>query len=312
MISRFSFVLSLVCVGVACGEAPPFPPANAAPRAPDSFASLPTAPPVREPCARLELRRAALAAAAIEPKLREAFTGCRVIDAGVLGLVVSAARGDQVTFFVALERSDGTSATSEPLTTHATSLPPELAAEAGGYRLDFDLPSLRWQDPVPHGGQRDSTLRGVRVSVPLDSSLRTRAANEPWDSVQRACASAPSVSKAPADGLWAAAQCARMGGLEASLVLAQVKERCAGLAAQELPLVVAAARADARTRDGLPPDKTPRPSPEEWTRVAPPGACFAPGDRLWDVDYTARTSPFRVPPVELDAAWELGLPRKEP
>jgi hypothetical protein len=48
------------------------------------------------------------------------------------------------------------------------------------------------------------------------------------------------------------------------------------------------------------------------TRVAPPGSCFAPGDRLWDVDYTARVSPFRVPPVELDAAWELGLRRSEP
>lgn len=187
----------------------------------------------------------------------------------------------------------------------------DFTTEADGYVLDFELPSLRWQDPVPYGGQREAALRGVRVRMPLDPALHPRAGHEPWDAVRKACAAVPAVSKASGKDLWAAAQCARIGGLEGAKVLAQVKERCSVLAARALPLVVATARADARARDGLPPDKTPRPSPEEWARAEPPGACFDWHDRLWDVDYTARAAPFRVPRITLDSAWENGLPRTE-
>jgi hypothetical protein len=280
-------------------------------------------------------------------------------------LLVTASRDDAVTFVVALERVDGTLATSEPHTTRVQGFVPELVVlprqgtpslvmaklagqlvpvpfgvpmpvqtraffadalggapsaefpwvdfttEADGYVLDFELPSLRWQDPVPYGGQRESELRGVRARMPLDSALHPRADHEPWDAVRKACAGASTVSKASGKDLWAAAQCARIGGLDGAKVLAQVKERCAALAARTLPLVVATARADARARDGLPPDKAPRPSPEEWARVEPPGACFDHGDRLWDVDYTARATPFRVPRITLDSAWAIGLPRSE-
>jgi hypothetical protein len=72
------------------------------------------------------------------------------------------------------------------------------------------------------------------------------------------------------------------------------------------------ARADARVRDGLAPERDPRPAREELARVALPGACFADQDRLWDVDYTARMAPFVVPRVALDPAWALALPRVAP
>lgn len=351
---------------LACREGPPYPVVEVAPRAGPAVSSSAVRvaeKPLVEPCAHIEAHRRALPLPSLEPKLAEAASRCRTSAAGDWSLLVTASRDEVSTFVVALERVDGTLATSEPHTSGPSGLAPELVVlprpgttalvmakvagqllpvplaapepvqtrtffaaalgggpgaeypwvdlvvEAGGYRLDFELPSLHWQEPVPYGGQRQSMLHGARVSLLLDSSLRPRAADEPAESVRRACASVPEVSRASAENLWAAAQCTRIRGLEASHVLARVKERCAALGTRALPLVIAAARADARARDGLPPDKAPRPSSEELARVAPPGACFAPEDRLWNVDYTARASAFRVPRVELEAAWERGLPR---
>lgn len=188
----------------------------------------------------------------------------------------------------------------------------DFVPDASGYLLDFELPSLRWGDPVPYGGRRERQLHGVRVRMPLDSALSPRDAQEPWGSVRRACAAAPAIAEAYRADLWAAAQCARIGGLDVTKVLDQVKARCGVLAARAVPLVVSVARADARARDGRAPEKDPRPAREELARVAPPGACFADQDRLWDVDYTARMAPFVVPRVALDPAWALGLPRVAP
>ena len=367
MTRRFILLSLLATAGVvACRERPPHPVAQMAPRA--TGAGVSSAVRVAEkmpaePCAHIDAHRRALPLPSLEPKLAEAASRCRTSAEGAWSLLVTASGDDVSTFVVALERVDGTLATSEPHTIGPSSLAPELVVlprpgtpalvmaklagqlvpvplgapmpvqtraffadalgggpgaeypwvaltpEVDGYRLDFELPSLQWRDPIPHGGQRRSMLRGVRVSMLLDSSLRPRAADEPTDSVRRACASVSEVSQSPAENLWAAAQCARIRGLEASQVLARVKARCAALGIRALPLVIAAARADARARDGLPPDKAPRPSPEELAHVAPPGACFATEDRLWTVDYTARLAPFRVPRVELDAAWEHALPR---
>lgn len=188
----------------------------------------------------------------------------------------------------------------------------DFVPDANGYLLDFELPSLRWGDPVPYGGRRERQLHGVRVRMPLDSALSPRDAQEPWGSVRRACAAAPAIAEAYRADLWVAAQCARIGGLDVTKVLDQVKARCGALAARAVPLVRSAARADARARDGRAPEKDPRPAREELARVAPPGACFADQDRLWDVDYTARMAPFVVPRVALDPAWALGLPRVAP
>ena len=184
-----------------------------------------------------------------------------------------------------------------------------VAVDAEGFQLDFEMPELRWHEPIPYGGQRDSTLHGVRSRLALDSSLRPRAEGEPLASVRRACLGTPTVSKASGEDLWAAAQCARLGGLEVSRVLEQVKARCSALAARALPLILAAARADSRARDGLAPEGAPRPPRDALARATPPSSCFAEMDRMWDIDYTARASPFRVPPVALDPVWESSLRR---
>ena len=181
------------------------------------------------------------------------------------------------------------------------------AAGPNRYRLSFRLPDLRWQEQLPYGGHGARTLTGLEASVFLDARYELERGASLTQAIVEACSGAPTLEWAKPHELWAAAQCHRARGEAVSAVLARVAARCGGLAAQALPAVKALSEISGRQRDGLPVPRRDLDSAHEKLRaVDPPSACFA-TDPLWSVDYTARSRPFALPKVALEAAWEERL-----
>lgn len=207
----------------------------------------------------------------------------------------------------------------------------EIRWQSPTHLLTYRLPDLETVAPIPYGGASTERLVGVSGTLCIDDDFSPCRPVDFRYGLAESCRAIAPLASVDGAGLWAAAECARLGGAATEEILKGVATRCEQLAKEEEPLFLDALRADSAARDGADQPVNPRdlgeknkpakpaagkpearPAANGRTEPPPhgprrppkrtPGACFAIHDRLWNYGYTAQI-PRQRPTVTLDRAW---------
>lgn len=213
----------------------------------------------------------------------------------------------------------------------------EIRWQSPTHLLTYRLPDLETVAPIPYGGASTDRLVGVSGTLCIDDDFSPCRPVDFRYGLAESCRGIAPLASVDGAGLWAAAECARLGGATTEEILKGVASRCEQLAKEEEPLFLEALRAASAAHDGVDLPTNPRDAGEKNKPSKPaagkptaaasgraepahaprrpakrtPGACFAIHDRLWNYGYTAQL-PRPRPAVSLDRAWGDALEHLAP